>query len=251
MEVWQGRLSLLNTDGAGQHIKVPDNVRLFLLAGLPHFPVIGQKSTSSPVCINPTNTLFPGAPLRALLHDLDEWVSVGKEPPASRFPGEGPGQWVASGVIPTALSKVPGFTWTGKVNQLRLADYTQIPPAQGKDYQIGVARTDDNGHEIDALRLPVIDVPRATYLGWNTRRYGYGAPHICGLVGSRLPLAKTRSERELTGDLRPSLEERYPTANAYVSQVKRSAEQLVADRLLLAEDAQRIVQRATGEGSLD
>jgi|SRR5450830_49670 len=251
LEVWQGRLSLLNTDGAGNHVKVPDNVRLFLLAGLPHFPVVGQKSAVSPVCANLTNTLFPGAPLRALLRDLDEWVSIGKEPPASRFPGEESGQWITPEEIPAALVKVPGFAWTGAINRLRVMDYTQTPPQEGKPYQVFVARTDDNGHEIDALRLPVIDVARATYLGWNTRRYGYGSPHICGLTGSRLPLAKTRSERDKSGDLRPSLEERYPTASAYVTKVKTSADQLVADRLLLAEDADRIVRRAADEGALD
>lgn len=251
LEVWQGRLSLLNTDGAGQRVRVPDNVRLFLLAGLPHFPVIGQKSAVSPVCANPTNTLFPGAPLRALLRDLDEWVSVGTEPPASRFPGEAPGQWVAPEKVPAALSKVPGFTWTGEINRLSVVDYTATPPSQGKAYRTLVARTDDSGHEIDALRLPVIDVPKATYLGWNTRRYGYGAPHICGLAGSRLPLAATRSERERTGDLRLSLEERYPTPQAYVAQVRKSADLLVADRLLLAEDAELIVRRAADEYTLD
>lgn len=250
LEVWQGRSSLLNTDGAGNPLKVPDNVRLFLLAGLPHFPVIGQKSAVSPVCKYPTNTLFPGAPLRALLHDLDEWVSAGKKPPASRFPGSAPGQWVTPETVPAALAKVPGFTWTGAINRISVVDHGTVPPQEGKPYQVLVPRTDDNGHEIDALRLPMIEVPRATYLGWNTRRYGYGDPHVCGLAGSRLPLAATRAEREKSGDTRASLEERYPTPAAYVAQVKKTADTLVADRLLLPEDAERFV-RLAGEGGLE
>lgn len=247
LEVWQGRSSLLNTDGAGHPLKVPENVRLFLLAGLPHFPVIGQQSAVSPVCKYPTNTQFPGAPLRALLRDLDEWVSADKAPPASRFPGHAPGQWVKPTVVPVALTKVPGFSWTGVINQISVVDASQQPPQEGKAYQVLIPRTDDAGHEVDALRLPVIEVPRATYLGWNSRRYGYGEGHICGLAGSRLPLAATRSEREKTGDVRLSLEERYPSAEAYVAQVQKSAEKLVADRLLLPEDAERIVRQARRE----
>lgn len=251
LEVWQGRSSLLNTDGAGKPLKVPDNVRLFLLAGLPHFPVINQKSATSPVCKYPTNTLFPGAPLRALLADLDAWVSEGKAPPASRFPGSAPGQWVAPQAIPAALAKVPGFTWTGVINGIATVDDSAQPPRKGNPYQVLVPRTDENGHEIDALRLPVIEVPTATYLGWNTRRYGYGDPHLCGLAGSRLPLAANLAEREKTGDTRRSLQERYPTAEDYVAQVRKSADKLVADRLLLKDDAEQIVNQAIKNGHFD
>jgi Alpha/beta hydrolase domain len=251
LEVWQGRSSLLNTDGDGKRLSVPENVRLFLLAGLPHFPVIGQKSAVSPVCKYPTNTVFPGAPLRALLRDLDEWVSQGRIPPMSRFPGMELGQWLAPEQVPVALAKVPGFIWSGVNNRLTKVDYSRLPPREGKPYKVFVPRVDVSGHEIDAIRLPVIEVPRATYLGWNTRRYGFGEPHVCGLVGSRLPLAATRAEREKSGDTRLSLEERYPSQESYVAQVKQSAERLVAERLLLPEDAEKFVRQAVDTGSLD
>jgi hypothetical protein len=251
LEVWQGRSSLLNTNGKGEALAVPDNVRLYLLAGLPHFPVIGQKSAISPVCKHPTNTVFPGAPLRALLRDLDEWVSTGKAPPASRFPNAAEGQWVAPETVPAALAKVPGFTWTGILNTLRQVDHSTQPPRAGKAYKVLVPRLDESGHEIDALRLPLIEAPRATYLGWNSRRYGYGESHVCGLAGSRLPLAATRAEREKSGDTRLSLEERYPTPEAYVTQVRQAAEKLVQERLLLPEDAERFVSQARSNGSLD
>jgi hypothetical protein len=38
-----------------------------------------------------------------------------------------------------------------------------------------------------------------------------------------------------TGDPRPSIEERYPTPEVYIAAVRRAAEQLVAQRYLLAE----------------
>jgi hypothetical protein len=46
------------------------------------------------------------------------------------------------------------------------------------------------------------------------------------------------------GRPRPSLEERYPTPGDYVAAVEASARKLVEDRLLLDEDAKRIVERA-------
>jgi hypothetical protein len=36
-----------------------------------------------------------------------------------------------------------------------------------------------------------------------------GLPHLCDRDGSLIPFARTRREREATGDPRPSLEERY------------------------------------------
>lgn len=251
LEVWQGRSSLLNTDGKGRALAEPGNVRLFLLAGLPHFPVVGQKSAVSPICKYPTNTLFPGAPLRALLQDLDDWASQGKAPPASRFPKADAGQWLAPETVPPALAKVPGFAWSGVINAIGVVDQSQTPPKVSGSYFVGVPRTDTAGHEQDALRLPVIEVPRATYLGWNERRYGYGEPHLCGLAGSRLPLAATKAEREKSGDQRPSLEERYPAAGDYLAQVKASAARLVAERLLLPADAEKIVRQAAADGALD
>ena len=50
-------------------------------------------------------------------------------------------------------------------------------------------------------------------------------------------LSATKAEREKTGDTRLSLEERYPTKDAYVTAVRKAAQSLVARRLLLPEDA--------------
>ena len=71
---------------------------------------------------------------------------------------------------------------------------------------------------------------------------------FCGLQGSFIPFARTRAERLATGDPRPSIEERYPTPEAYVAAVRRAAEQLVAQRYLLADDATQLVTQAEREG---
>ena len=62
--------------------------------------------------------------------------------------------------------------------------------------------------------------------------------------GSFVAFARTRAEREKTGDPRLSLEERYGSREAYVAKVKAEAEALVAERLLLAADAAAYVEAA-------
>ena len=94
------------------------------------------------------------------------------------------------------------------------------------------------------IRMPAVEVPRATYLGWNHRRDGFAEGELCSLTGSSIPFAETRAERKASGDPRLSIEERYPAHEAYVDKVKEAVNRLLEDRLLLEEDAKRIVERA-------
>ena len=59
-----------------------------------------------------------------------------------------------------------------------------------------------------------------------------------------MPFATTRAERLASGDPRLSLEERYPSQEAYVEAVARAADELVRDRFLLRRDADEIVRLA-------
>jgi hypothetical protein len=67
---------------------------------------------------------------------------------------------------------------------------------------------------------------------------------LSGLLGSFIPFAKTKAERKKSGDPRLSVEERYRDQADYVEQVSRAARTLVAERYLLAEDAERMIQEA-------
>jgi hypothetical protein len=60
----------------------------------------------------------------------------------------------------------------------------------------------------------------------------------------KIDFAATRAQRVATGDPRPSIEERYPSHEAYVSAVTRSAADLQQQRLLLEQDVQRYIQAA-------
>ena len=66
---------------------------------------------------------------------------------------------------------------------------------------------------------------------------------LCDRDGMFIPFARTRADRERTGDPRLSLEERYGTREAYVAKVKDGGRHaLVAARLLLpVDDAARYI----------
>ena len=99
-----------------------------------------------------------------------------------------------------------------------------------------------DGNEVAGIRLPPIAVPLATYTGWNVYKAAPG--ELCDRDGSYMPFAKTRAEREASGDARPSVEERYGSRAAYVAKVKAAADALVAERLLLPADAAAYVKAA-------
>jgi hypothetical protein len=118
-------------------------------------------------------------------------------------------------------------------------------PLEDTAYKILVPKVDTDGNDLPGIRLPTVQVPIATYTGWNLRPHGLAEGELAGLLGSFIPFAKTKVERRKTSDPRPSLEERYKDQNDYMQQVSRAARRLVEERFLLQEDAERIITEAT------
>ena len=239
-EVWQGRAALVVQDGQGNPVPLPDNVRAFLIAGAPHFNPADAKSEKAPTCAYPTNPLHAGPAMRALVVALERWVSEDMAPPASRYPSE----WLPASEAPDALTNPPGFRWIGAINELAIIDPAAIPPQPGKTYRVPRPRADQLGHAVDALRLPAVEVPVATYLGWNERKEGFAPGELCSLTGSMLRLAETRAEREASGDTRPWLEELYASTDDYLAKVEAAAAALVRERLMLDDDVALVVEQA-------
>jgi hypothetical protein len=118
----------------------------------------------------------------------------------------------------------------------------------GQPFPILVPQVDADGNETAGLRLPEQSVPLGTYTGWNLRAASIGAPDIMYTQqGSFIPFAKTKAEREKTGDPRLSLEERYGTKEAFLKKVEDAAQPLVRDRVLLARDVPGVVGRASAQ----
>jgi len=243
-EFWGARASLLVTDTRGNHIDQPPEVRAYLMTGMPHFAAAQSVASRVDRCSLPVNPLHAGAPMRALMAALDAWVQQGMEPPASRYPMRSHGTLVATtGAYPA----IPALGYRGTVGPAQLVDYSQMPPRVAGEYTVLVPRVDSDGNAVDGLRMPVLDAPRATYTGWNPRAAGFAQGALCYNTGAVLPFAATKAERDAAGDPRPSLEERYPTPDAYRQAVSAAATRLVAERLLLPEDATAMVEAAAAD----
>ena len=87
-------------------------------------------------------------------------------------------------------------------------------------------------------------MPLATYTGWSLRS-GSHASDGCEGTGQMIAFAKTKAERLASGDPRPSVEERYASAEVYSAAARQAIEDLVAKRYMLREDADAYFQRMT------
>jgi hypothetical protein len=260
-EFWEMKDSLNVVDSAGHAVPIPNNVRLYLLSSLQHggnnpprsFP--GEDAT----CQNPTNPVYHGPTLRALLVALDGWADKGVKPPDSDYPTLQAGTLVTVDDARRAFPKIPGVTFPAAVNGVELLDFgpgfnsqggsqTRLPPKIGARYTIYVPKPNEDGLDIAGVRSIEIRVPIGTHTGWNVRKEGFRAPNMCPLTGSFIPFATTKEQRVAAGDPRKSLEERYGGHEGYVRAVREQAKTLVTERLLLEEDAARFIKEAeTGE----
>tara|TARA_B100002052_G_scaffold13971_2_gene11274 strand:- start:168 stop:722 length:555 start_codon:yes stop_codon:yes gene_type:complete len=111
-------------------------------------------------------------------------------------------------------------------------------------YPTLVPATDTDGNDLGGVSAPMVAAPLATYTGWNLRARGQGEGAKYKFSGSTIPFPETVDERTTTGDPRAAIAERYANLDAYKSAIRAAAENLVADRLMLAEDVDRCVKWA-------
>lgn len=239
VEYWgQGRAAALthtSLDGT-RDLTPPANVRSYFLAGTQHteaaFPPpqgLGQELN---------NPIPQGDTMRALLRALHRWVTSGAAPPASRHPRLGDASLVqASGVkFPSLLG----------VSDPRTIEGPGLPgPKAHIALPLLVPQVDDDGNDAAGIRTPEQAVPLATTTGWNFRAGRIGNPSATyPLLGSYIPFARTKAEREARRDPRPSIEERYRGKEDYLERIRAAAADLVKARLLLSEDVTTVVERA-------
>jgi hypothetical protein len=242
-EWWASHASLLVTDLAGNHLDLPDNVRAYMITGTPHFAEAADVMKKGlPAMSLPQNPMHAGMPLRALLTDLNAWISDGIKPPASRVPMRAHGTLVsAQGAVPT---DIPGLPYAGIHTLAAFSDQSVLPPKEIGRYPVFVPKADDDGMAIAGVRQLALAVPRATYTAWNPRAQGFGPTALYPLQGAVVPFAPTEAARKEVHDPRLSIAERYADDGAYVAAVRREAARQVAERILLPEDAERAVEAA-------
>jgi hypothetical protein len=263
-EYWNKTASLNHTDAFGNDLDLatlaPD-VRLYAIASIQHITTVGALPQELRSCQQLSNPLYNGPVFRALAVALDRWVCEGAPPPASCVPRRADGTLVPPPELRFPAIPATGYVgWPnlpavqfnpGAMNHNAVLDFSTVPPRHvaGKAYTVLVPQVDEDGNEVAGIRLPDLEAPRGTYTGWSLLRPGMGGPDICGQNGQFIPFATTSEERKAAGDPRPSLEERYPTAETYLAQIARAADQLVAQGFLLEEDRERIL-RARAESGL-
>jgi len=113
-----------------------------------------------------------------------------------------------------------------------------------------VPKVNADGNELAGIPSALHQAPLGTYLGWNVASSGFYKGRANGFTGAFIPFAKTKAEREASGDPRLSLEERYHNHDGYVAAVKAAAERLQRDRFLLRDDAQRLIREAEASNVL-
>jgi len=243
-ESWQGRNSLVVGDPlAKKDVPIPDNVRLYYFSSTQHGPT---DKPDRGMCQQLTNPLSYMETQRALIVALHAWVSKDVPPPPTRYPRISDGTLISPQQTVQGFPNVPGVRYLGRPNDLSINDGT-IQPAnhvKGKEYPLLVPKVDKDGNEIAGVRAVALQVPLATHAGWNLRAKGFIEDELCYLNGQYIPFAKTKEERQQTGDPRLSIEERYKDQADYVERISHAARALVEERFLLQEDAERLIADA-------
>ncbi|HEY4326427.1 MAG TPA: alpha/beta hydrolase domain-containing protein [Mucilaginibacter sp.] len=260
-EYWVKAASLLHTDLQSNDLPDPENVRFYLLSGMQHGSGNGRgifQQLQNPTQAEPV--------LRALFIALDEWVTKGTKPPESNVPRRKNGTAALASVVPGSWTgevpkrvlgwpDIPSVTYTGLIttryyfnygtlfNKGIIAQYP-VSAVNCPAYPAFVSKVDGDGNEIAGIHLPGVAVPVATYTGWALRRKDYGENDGGESAGQKIPFASTKAERMAAGDLRLSLEERYKTHEGYVKAVTNAVNVMVANRLLLKDDAEKFIKEA-------
>lgn len=266
LEIWEGRQSLGLTDPLGRHdLGEPGFVRTYIMGSTQH----GSAPFPPPFgdCQQQSNPNPQRETMRALWKAFTDWVRDGVKPPPSVAPSIKAGTLVP----PTRVNfpQIPANNYGGVsrpavkflalANPLHVLDFgvlfdpedesgiiTVEPPqvVSPRQYAILVPQVDADGNDLGGILSTTVQAPLATYTGWNLGRAGRFEDQFCSLQGSSIPFATTRAERLATGDPRRSVEERYRTHEGYVAAVRAAAARLTRQRLLLPEDAARLIHEA-------
>ncbi|MFM2125016.1 MAG: hypothetical protein RL328_1467, partial [Acidobacteriota bacterium] len=194
---------------------------------------------------NVTNSLEVSYVLRATLTNLNAWITQNTAPPPSNVPHMDKNQLVPISAL--KFPYIPNFGMVGYAYAPRSFDWgpeyltkgivAWEPGHPGGAYPVLVPQVDADGNDVGGVRLPELVWPLMTYTGWNPRNPNVGAPEQqYSLIGSQAPFARTKAERERTGDPRLSVSERYSSKAQYLSHIEATAQQLIVQRFLLESD---------------
>lgn len=253
-EYWRGDASLAHTSVLdGSDVEPPATTRRYLFSSTQHGPgmlPLMSESIFGSHGGNYFNTVDYTPLMRAAVTNLLAWVVDGVDPPPNAVPRSSDGTAVSREEVLDSVRNVgalarPTPSGLCSIRPLDLgpgeADGRGTYPALpvGDAYPCLVSAVDEDGNEVAGIRLPEVAVPVATHTGWNPRHPATGAAgEILEYIGSTLPFSADEQARASDSDPRSSIAERYLDEDDYRVRVREHAEQLVADRYLLAEDVE-------------
>jgi hypothetical protein len=254
-EYWGRAASLIHTtlDGT-KDVPPPESTRIYLLAGTQHgagsFP---PRKNNTQNLSNPNDYRWA---MRALLVGFNRWLADGTAPPPSQYPLIS--KDALAGVSELRFPKLAALEIPTNIQRAFRADYgpdfrtsgivSIEPPKVGKPFVTLVPQVNADGNEISGIRLPVLEAALGSFTGWNLRDPKISAPEqLYSMVGSYLPFARTKAERERNSDPRPSVEERFPSRDAYIQKLRSSAEELAKSGYVLKNDIWKIVETGAAQ----
>jgi hypothetical protein len=260
-EIWysRGSVGIAGTDAAAD-LPLPANVRRYYHPGTAHgggpggFMLGAAPETAGTLASNPNPQRETD---RALYVALVDWVTKDLAPPASAYPRVADGTLVPADAAHMGWPSIPGVPRPdGVVNPVLDYDFgpgfrfnddsgviANVPPPVKRVILPLVPKVDADGNEIAGIKSLLLSVPLGTYTGWNPIPRGALMGRERSLAAGYAPFARTRAERLASGDPRPSVEERYPNLAQYRAAAAARARDLVAQRLLLQEDADRLLDQ--------
>lgn len=248
-EYWQKSAALLHTStDLKQDLVLPDNYRVYLIAGTQHGGRIGLTPGKGVNQAN-KNPHNPSAALRALTVGLENWVVNGQQPPNSNVPSLKDGTLVPANRLNFPI--IPGFISPKGCNDYLPSENWRAPKADPNNViTCLVPQVDQDGNEIAGIRLPDIAVPLATYTGWNLFAKPFPVNKLADRDGAYSPFPLSKQDQLATKDPRQAIQTRYPSHKEYVAQVKKVTEQLMKEGYLLQEDAFNYINQAQSMQSM-
>ena len=236
---WYGAHGSLNlTDTRGQAIRLPPNVRYWMLTS--------AHLQGGAGCVDPANPVEPYPYYRAAFDAMVRWVRDGVAPPATRAPSVADGTAVTAADQSKLYPTIPGRPYNSRISEFGVRDFSVLPPKESANkYRLFVPQLDRDGNAVAGVVVPEVAAPLAT-MGKAVRKAGFAEGDLCGANGSWIAFSKTRAERLARGDSRLSIEERYPNGQAeYAEKYGRAVDKLVAERYLLPEDGAKLKASAS------
>ncbi|MFI4867922.1 MAG: alpha/beta hydrolase domain-containing protein [Steroidobacterales bacterium] len=257
-EYWGRVASLITTSADGQRdVDLSRSVRVYHFTGLQHFsgPWPPARGSGDLLGQQPQSPLPVKYFWRAMIANMDAWLRSATLPPPSRYPRIDDATLVP--IHRYAFPEIPGASVPHDPSQAWRLDFGPRwrqgvqdvqPPIVGQAFPVLVPQVDPDGNERGGIRLPEFSAPLATYTPWNLRDASIGAPdQRVAFEGSFLPFAKDAATRQLAGDPRPSVSERYRDRGDYLERYTAALDALIRDRYLLAEDRAALLHSAGEE----